>query len=359
MKTKNPTNERIKRTYFHHLKHADGKAEQTIRQIGRSIARYEEFTGQRDFKNFDQKQAVAFKDDLAKASIAPATTHSTLNDLKRFMGWLALQPGFKRAVRITDIDYLNLSDKDVRAATAPADKPYPTLQMVEKAVAAMPSVSPIEKRDRALMAFTAITGVRDGALVSLKLKHFDEIRKLVLQDPREVTTKFSKRIDTFLFPLNDGFEAIFLDWVSYLRSVELFGDKDPLFPKTGMGHDADQCFKADGLCREHWANATPVRKVFKDAFRRVGLPEFTPHRFRDMIVSEMYRRGLSVAEFKAWSQNLGHEGAMTTLTSYGKIGLEEQGRLVRAPYEAAKDNEKPLTASDLETLLKKSGWNRD
>ena len=205
------------------------------------------------------------------------------------------------------------------------------------------------------MAFTAITGIRDGALISLKLKHFDEMRKLVLQDPREVSTKFSKRIDTFLFQLNDGFEDIFIDWVSYLRNDELFGDNDPLFPKTGMGQDDDQCFKADGLSREHWANATPVRKVFKDAFRRVGLPEFTPHRFRDMIVSEMYRRGLSVQEFKAWSQNLGHEGAMTTLTSYGKIGLEEQGRLVRTSGTHSSVSEKPLTAIDLENILKRRG----
>lgn len=92
MKTKNPTNERIKRDYFYHLKHADGKSDQTIRQIGRSIARDEGFTGQRDLKRFDQKQAVGFKDALAKASIAPATAYSTRNDLKRFMGWLALQP---------------------------------------------------------------------------------------------------------------------------------------------------------------------------------------------------------------------------------------------------------------------------
>lgn len=237
--------------------------------------------------------------------------------------------GFKRAIRIADIEYLNLSVKDVRAATASADKAFPTLQMVEKAVAVMLSIGLKEKRNRALMTFTAITSIRDGALISLKLMHFDDLRKLVLQDPREVTTKFSKRIDTFLIPLNGGFEAIFFDWVSYLRNAELFGDNDPLFPKTGMGRDDDQCFKADGLSREHWANATPVRKVFKDEFRKVGLPEFTLHGFRNMIVSEMYRRGLSVAKFKAWSQNLGHKGAMTTLTSYGKIGLEEQGTLVR------------------------------
>ena len=48
-----------------------------------------------------------------------------------------------------------------------------------------------------------------------------------------------------------------------------------------------------------------------------------------MQVGEMYRRDLPVAVCKAWSQNLGHEGAMTTLTSYGRLSLEEQGRLVR------------------------------
>lgn len=50
-----------------------------------------------------------------------------------------------------------------------------------------------------------------------------------------------------------------------------------------------------------------------------------------MIVHEMYRRNLTVAQCKAWSQNLGHEGAMTTLTSYEKILLEDQGKLVCTP----------------------------
>lgn len=349
MTSKNSKNERIKRTYFHHLRHAGGKSEQTIRQIGRSIERFEACTARKDLKSFDQRQAVYFKDALTKTDLAAATIHSTLNDLRRFFGWLALQPGYKRAVRVTDIDYLSLSEKDTRAATAPAEKSFPTLQMVEKAIAAMPSETAIEKRDRAMLAFTAITGIRDGALISLKLKHFDEARRLVLQDPREVSTKFSKRIDTFLFPLHDAFEAIFLEWISYLRNEELFGDHDPLFPKTAMGQDADQCFTANGLSRGHWANATPVRKIFKDAFRHAGLPEFTPHRFRDMIVSEMYQRGLSVAECKAWSQNLGHEGAMTTLTSYGKIGLEEQGRLVR--QQACEPNDEVLTIKKLRELL--------
>ncbi len=354
MKKKNSINERIKREYLYHLKHALGRSEQTIRQISKSISRFEEHTGFRSFKEFDQKQAVSFKDAISQSSLAPATILSCLNHLQQFLRWLSLQPGFKSAVRIADIDYLNLSEKDVRAASSPSDKDFPTLQMIEKAVDAMPSETAIEKRDRALVAFLAITGIRDGALVTLKLKHFDERRNLVFQNPREVRTKNSKRIDTFLFPLNKIFEQIFLEWITYLRTVELFGDNDPLFPKTRLGQDKDQCFKVDGLSREHWANATRVRTIVKDAFKAVNLKPYTPHVFRNMVVSEMYRRSLPVPEFKAWSQNLGHEGAMTTLNSYGKIGLEEQGRLVRCA-KVERNEEAPLTLEQLEAALKKRG----
>jgi hypothetical protein len=203
--------------------------------------------------------------------------------------------------------------------------------MVEKAIAFMPNETPMEKRDRALMAFLAITAVRVGALITLKLKHFDVQTRLVMQNPREVDTKFGKRIDTFLFPLNDTFEEIVVEWVSYLREDLLFGDHDPLFPKTLMGLDEDHCLRSVGLTREHWKATAQVREIVKKAFVSAGLPAFSPHRFRDMIVSEMYRRKLSVEEFKAWSQNLGHEHVMTTLTSYGRMSVQEQGRLVRGP----------------------------
>lgn len=329
MAKRHPDNERIKHQYFEFLKQSDGKSDQTIRQIEKAILRFEEFSGFSGFKSFGQKQAIGFKNALVKKELAPSTILSTVNALKRFLGWLALQPGYKSRINANDINYLSLSEKDTRAASAPADKKYPSLQMIDKVVANMPDKTPIEKRDRALIAFTVITGIRDGALVSLKLKHFDPDRKLVLQNPLEVSTKFGKRIDTFLFPLGYGLEEIFLSWVQYLREEQLYGDHDPLFPKTAVGHDENDCFIANGLSREHWANASPVRTIFKEAFRAAGLPPFTPHSFRHMIVSEMYARKLSIAEFKAWSQNLGHAGAMMTLTSYGKLSLEEQGELVR------------------------------
>ncbi len=351
MPKRNAENERVKHRYFEFLKQADGKSEQTIRQIEKAILRFEEFTAFANLKSFEQKQATGFKSALAKQDLALATILSTVNALKRFLGWLALQPGYKRRIRVDDIEYLNLSDKDTRAASAPSDNKFPSLRMIEKVIAQMPDETAIQKRDRALIAFTAITGIRDGALVSLKLKHFDIDRKLVLQNPREVATKASKKIDTFLFPLGDGFEKVFLDWVRYLRKEQLFADHDPLFPKPAVGHDQNDCFEIKGLSREHWANASPIRTIFKAAFAAAGLPIFTPHSFRHMIVSEMYARKLNISEFKGWSQNLGHEGAMTTLTSYGKLSLEEQGRLVRDSSDNSRA-ETP-TLKMIEELLQK------
>ncbi len=329
MARKNPANEKIKLTYFDFLRHADGKSEQTIRQVERSLTRFEESTRRAPFKSFDQKQAIAFKESMSKQDLSPATTFSTVQDVKRFFAWLSWQQGFKRSIRPTEIEYLNLSDKMVRTAMQPAEKRFPTLQMIEKVVASMPHATSIEKRNRALVAFTAITGIRDGALVTLKVKHFDEERCLVLQNPNEVSTKFGKRIDTFLFPLNDEFEAIVFEWVRYLKNEELFAASDALFPKTALGHGTDQCFDHTRLSRKHWAYATPICTIFKTAFMAAGLPAFTPHKFRDMIVSEAYRRKLSIDELKAWSQNLGHNAMLTTLTSYGKIPTEVQGQLVR------------------------------
>ena len=65
----------------------------------------------------------------------------------------------------------------------------------------MPSETDIQKRDRALIAFTVLSGMRDRAIVSLKLKHIDLNKEVINQDSREVKTKASKMIITYFFPV--------------------------------------------------------------------------------------------------------------------------------------------------------------
>jgi len=103
-------------------------------------------------------------------------------------------------------------------------------------IARMPEGSDIERRNRALVAFTRLTGARDSGIASLKLKHVNLAAGSVYQDAREVKTKFSK---------------------------------------------------TETLCQ-------------------------TPE------------------QFKAWSQNLGHEGVLTTFTSYGSVGSRRKGEIIRS-----------------------------
>jgi integrase len=141
----------------------------------------------------------------------------------------------------------------------------------------MPSGTEIERRNRALVAFTLLTGARDSAIASMKLKHVDLKEGCVHQDAREVKTKFSKTFTTYFFPVGDGFRRSWQDWVRYLREEKLWGNDDPLFPATRIAVGQTHQFEAAGLERAHWSTATPIRTIFREAFERAGLPYFNPH----------------------------------------------------------------------------------
>jgi integrase len=336
MTAHNAFNERIKRQYFAYLKEAKRHSEATVDAVAKALARFEADTRCRDFKAFHFEQAVAFKRHLAEqesrvtgGNLSKATLHATLAHLKRFFQWLAGQSGYKSRLQYCDAEYFNLSDKDTRVATARRERPFPTMDQVKHVVARMPVGTEIERRNRALVAFTLLTGARDSAIASMKLKHVDLGAGSVHQDAREVKTKFSKTFTTYFFPVGDEVRDIVADWVTYLRRVKLWGNDDPLFPATQVSLDAAHRFKPAGLKCEHWSSAGPIRQIFRDAFRTAGLSYFNPHSLRSTLV----RLGEAVCQtpeqFKAWSQNLGHEGVLTTFYSYGEVGSRRQGEIIR------------------------------
>ncbi len=333
-----PLNERIKQTYFLFLKEADQKAASTIDGIRKAILRYETDTGFKDFKTFNQKQVIAFKKHLSttkavrtREPISKSTMLSTTNALKAFFKWLAYQPGYKSKIHVPDIEYFNMSEKEVRMAKAPKFKDFPTFEQVRKAIFSMPSATDIERRDQALIAFALLTGMRDGAIASLSLKHIDMTRDpvLVLQDPNEVKTKFSNRIDTFFFPVGDDIRNIALDWINYLKNEKHYGMNDPVFPRTKIGQDENHAFEAQGLEPVHWTTASSIRRAFRTAFENAEIRYFNPHLFRDTLTHYGQQICKTPEEFKAWSQNLGHENVLTTFISYGKIDPHRQGEVLK------------------------------
>jgi len=179
------------------------------------------------------------------------------------------------------------------------------------------------------MAFALITGARDMALATIKVKHVDLATGCLNQDAREVKTKFSKTFTTHFFPVGDEVVKIVADWVNHLRLNKLWGLDDPLFPKTEVGIGPSQHFEPIGLLREHWSTASPIRAIFKQAFERAGLPYFNPHSFRSTLVQLGEKCCQTPEQFKAWSQNLGHEGVLTTLYSYGTVAPARQGEIIK------------------------------
>ena len=65
------------------------------------------------------------------------------------------------------------------------------------------------------------------------------------------------------------------------------------------------------------------------AFNAAGLPYFNPHSIRHMLVRHIMSLELPLQMLKSWSQNLGHEGLLTTLTSYGHVPFDRQAALIR------------------------------
>jgi len=337
-------NERIKRRYFAFQKEAKRHSEPTVDAAAKALSRFETYTRYRAFKAFHFEQAIAFKKHLAEQKgrqsgekLSKATLHATLSQLKRFFQWLAWQPSYKSRLQYSDAEYFNLSDKDTRIATAHRQQKVPTLEQIEHVIKTMPAETDIERRNRALVAFTLLTGARDSAIASMKLKHVDLITNSVNQDAREVKTKFSKTFNTFFFPVGEEVREIVAAWVSYLRNEKLWGNDDPLFPATYISLGATRQFEAAGLTRKHWSSATPIRTIFREAFANAGLPYFNPHSFRNTLV----QLGLDICktpeQFKAWSQNLGHEKVLTTFLSYGKVACQRQGEIIRglaAPQQA-------------------------
>lgn len=327
-------NERIKHDYFAFLREAKGRDQATIDGVAKALARFEADTGYRPFTRFRHEQAIAFKQRLGEQVnrrhgeiLSRSTLLSTMNALKAFFVWLSEQKGRRPAFVRSDAEYFSLSANDVRIAKATRSRPTPTLEQVREVVLAMPTGSDIEKRDQAVIAFTLLTGARDGATISFRLKHVDLANRRVDQDAREVQTKFRKSFPTDFFPVGDDIRAIVERWIERLRGLG-FSPDDPLFPATHSTFDVNGELQLR-LGRQRWAQTGPVRKIFRAAFTNAGLPYSNPHTIRKSLVALAFRLKLPPEEMRAWSMNLGHERMLTTFLNYGEVPPERRAEIMR------------------------------
>lgn len=353
MRKHHPRNVRIKRQYLIYLEEAKRLSPTSADQAAAAIDLFEAVNGFRDFAAFNIEQARKFKRHLDGAinpktgsPLSKATIYSRLMALKEFFKWLAGQPGYKSKITYTDSDFFHPSNNDGRIANASREKPVPTLEQIRQVLSNMPHTTDLEMRDRALVAFTILSGARDDAIASMLVKHVDVERRSVFHDARSVRTKNRKTYVSTFNPVGPEVEEIVAKWVSHLTTIKLFGPSDPLFPATEMGLDAKKQFGPVGLSRRCWTSAGSIRRIFRQAFERAGLPYFHPHLFRKTLALLGQQICKSPEELKAFSQNLAHERVLTTFTSYGSLTEARQAEIMNAFAKPKPSSENPFAGLD-------------
>lgn len=336
MSKRNTDNIRIKRKYLVWRGDARGYSEATVNKSAAAISLYDDWLAGKDFRAFHSERARAFKRQLGSlknqrtgAPLSASTINGTLRELKAFFYWLADQAGYKSKINRADADYLTPDKKSENARRGSLWKPHPSPEQVEHVITNMATSTVIERRNRALVAFLFLACSREGAAISLQLRHIDLANKCVQFDGRNVDTKFSKRFSTAFFPFGDVLEQVLTNWVAELKAEHLFASADPLFPKTNVGVGPSRKFEALGILKKRWASASSAAKIFKNAFADADLPPFSPHRVRDTVTELANVHCRSPEDFKAWSQNMGHDDVLTTFRSYGTVSPGRQMELMQ------------------------------
>lgn len=342
-------NEQIKRRFFEHLKGGEGFAGDSVNKFAEAVSQWQTFSENEDFGCFNKAKAMDFVDWLktratkTKAgSLSLVTQYNYLRRTKRFFSWLADQPEYRKRIRKTDVDFLRLSKKDARIATAGTTKKIPTFEEVRCIIEGIEVKNEIDMRDKAILSFALITGIRISAIATLKMKCFDKEQKLIDQNPGDgVLTKNSKKILTTFFPIGwNGPEQYFMEWYDHQLSKGAKPD-DPIFPSTLKGFSSKSSYSKTLVSDSCWNTSGGARKVFEKRCRSAGIPYYHPHSFRHLIVSMMSKTRLTEEEKRAISLNLGHENVGTTFGSYGygSMSSEDAVKIVQKITIGLRDNQ--------------------
>ena len=343
----NPKNERHKHDWLKELERDDLTS--TIDHKMAALALFEEATDYIDFDKITEEIADKFTAYVVKRPTRSRTKVSTVNSVKSFFQWMVMDERIKGKKARKPISALRLKRSDRTASKARQARPIATIAQIEAAIMAMPKTTAIERRNRALIAFTLVSGARDGAIISMRVKHIDLINKQVHQDPNEVDTKAGKQINTWFFPVGAVFIQEVEDYLAYLKTEQGFTAGDYLFTSSALGRNENDQFCIIGVTKERWAGTQPMRDIFRMAFNAVDMPYFNPHSFRKTLMALAYEMELSGEEIKAWSQNLGHEKLDTSVNNYGPVSLDRQRIRMLAMHEkpAKAESERATLIADV------------
>lgn len=280
-----------------------------------------------------------------------------MRHVQKFFKWLKIQPGYKTRIHLDAVSYLSLDKKSVRDALSPRPRRWPSLNYVLELTGSIAVRNEIDQRDRALIAFLLLSGMRYTAICTLSLACFDVAELTINQDRRlSVKTKAGKVITTRLFPFHEKLLEYVLGWVTYLAKTKSFEPGQPLFPRTKMEQkEGGLSFVANKVEPVFWSGGNSIREILKRRSEQARLEYYNPHAFRHAAVHIASQYCVTPEQFKAVSQNLGHEHVATTLKTYGMLDDHRVGDVLSKIDFVTRPGSpsESIPATDLEAFIKK------
>ena len=317
-----PNNERIKYKYRIHVKRALKKDSKTIIAELKYLREYDLFDNFAGFEKFNSTRADKYISHLFD-HYSISYINDALRTLKTFLTWLERQKGYKSKINYNDIDYLNITNNQRRAAKATEHKKSYSFEQIIKTIRNMPDKTMIERRNKAIISANALCSLRISELRTIKLKNLieEEGKCFIHINPKDIESKFAKAryADCAQLP-QDIFDNL-INWKSELVAKFQFTSKDPLFPKIPSNFNQLNFLKSV-MTKEEIKSGSQMRDIFKNAFQKAGFDYINPHNFRH--TRARFASKQSPEYLNATRQALGQKNIDTTFNSYGELSMYEQ-----------------------------------
>ncbi|NIZ62306.1 hypothetical protein DL239_15125 [Sedimentitalea sp. CY04] len=296
-----------------------------------SIRDLERFLDGRPFDKVKPRNVGAYRDHIVRLLAKPkkegglsnSTVRHRASHLSAFFKWLRGQSGYRR-LSASIPDYFALPRSASARQAKQEAKAYASIEEAWRMVALMPEETIVQRRDRAMVAFAYICGLRAGALTSIRFKHLDLENRTFVQDATMMRAKNGKSYQAKWFPRTEAFQEVFLRWVDELTQLG-FQDEDAAFPEL-----KDLCMRFEGTSNiEPLGSSRSLQTAFFRASDMLG-KRYSPHSARHTLKALGVKICRTQEERKAWSMNLGHSDEQITERHYGKMSSARSASIIEA-----------------------------
>lgn len=246
-----------------------------------------------------------------RLNLAPPTLEKTLGAARKFFEFARLNYGTRyRLITPSWLDLLRPPRGHGLDSYIPTTGYY-TLDEV-RALLAVPAPTLRLQRARAAVALLYLSGMRDGAFVTLPIVCLDLPNSTVYQDPRRgVHTKNAKAAVTYLLDIPELFETA-LTWDRLVH--DFFPPHAPWYPSISRDGEALTLPAHVGPER-----SSSLRDDLELLCESAQVPYKSPHKLRHGHIVYARERAQNMGQYKAISQNVMHNSVQTTDSLYAAL----------------------------------------